>query len=120
MNQGLIINVDGTTRVFEVLPGTEDTDPNYDTLKNAVGGWIELVRLADDLVMYCNEEGKLMRLDVNYPIMNFLIAVYPNVPLTDVIVGNVVLVGDDGSPNSAGLSDRWVSVLRELGLWPSG
>lgn len=53
-------------------------------LQNIVGGYIECVYLSEDLVIICDEEGKLKGRE-------------PNVPLKgDVLVGTIIVVGNDG------------------------
>lgn len=61
------------------------------TLKNLqkiVEGPIETVKVTDDAVLICNEEGKIQGLPKNF--------VMGQVPFHDVIVGDVVIVGVDG------------------------
>ena len=58
-----------------------------DTLENLqriVGGYIECVHVTEDLVIICNEEGKLLGLEPN---MRFGI---------DYLVGTIIVVGNDG------------------------
>ena len=40
-------------------------DNTLDAFQKAVGGWIEAVTINDDLVIICNEEGKLRGLPFN-------------------------------------------------------
>ncbi len=119
---GLILNTDGTGELFEVQKGTNDSDPNYATLKLAVGGYIEPIRLAEDLLLYCNEEGKMYNLPYNEVATALVKSMYESNGYTwgDYLVGNVVFVGDDGTPNSAGVPDRWVTEFQMIGVWPEG
>lgn len=44
-------------------------DNTLDAFKQAVGGWIECVTIADDLVIICNEEGRLRGLPFNVDVL---------------------------------------------------
>lgn len=87
---------------------------SLDFLKEKVGGWIEAVAIRDDVMMYLNEEGKLYGLPINDLATNLYVARYGPI---DVIVGDVVFVGWDGSPDEVDLSPdaeawlmKWVSI----------
>lgn len=69
---------------------TRDKKPELAELQEAVGGFIELVRLGNGKEMYVNEEGKLTGLKLNYSATKMYRAKYPNV--NDVIVGNVIYI----------------------------
>lgn len=57
---------------------------SLENLQKIVGGYIECVYLSEDLVIICDEEGKLKGRE-------------PNVPLKgDVLVGTIIVVGNDG------------------------
>lgn len=57
---------------------------SLENLQNIVGGYIECVYLGEDLVIVCNEEGKLQGLE-------------PNVLVNgDMLVGTIIVVGNDG------------------------
>ena len=71
-----------------------------DTLENlqkTVGGYIETVTLAQDLVVICNEEGRLQGLEPNCTIFGI------------GFVGTIAVVGVDG--------DAFADVPIELGEW---
>ena len=87
----LIIRTDGSTK--EIL------NPTLEQLQEAVGGYIEIVRINPDFLpmnwegaehMYCNEEGKLLGLEYNAKATKLI-------DFNDAIVGNVVLMyeGED-------------------------
>lgn len=71
----LVCKADGQ---WEDLPNT-----NLETLQQAVNGYVELVRLAEDLEMYVNEEGLMFGLPYN-PMASMLAG--------QKIVGNAVFV----------------------------
>ena len=54
------------------------------SLQSAVGGYIEVLRFAEDCAVIINEEGKLRGLPVNFGFLG------------DVLCGNVVFVGVSG------------------------
>lgn len=60
-------------------------------LKELVGGYIECVYLNNELIIICNEEGKLNKLEVNKLATCMIILSTPQ-PFNDFIVGDVVLV----------------------------
>ena len=72
-------------------------EDELEVLQGIVGGWVQCVTLRPDLSLWCNDEGKLLQLPPN-PLAQ---AVWDKHfgEGTDVIVGNVVLLGgsdDDG------------------------
>ena len=59
--------------------------PNtLEELQGIVGGYIEVLRLASDAAIICNEEGKLLELDYNFSIRH------------EDLVGPVIFVGIRG------------------------
>ena len=60
-----------------------EVDNTLDSMQEIVGGYIECVFLGDGAVMVCNEEGKLMGMQMNFPFHN------------DIIVGTVFVCGTD-------------------------
>ena len=77
-------------RVIYKEPGKEPRTmviPNeLKVLQDLVGGYIETLKIADNVVMIFNEEGKLLDLAPNF----FVCAI------ADVILGPVIIVGEDG------------------------
>jgi hypothetical protein len=47
-------------------PAVVTIDNDLESLKSLVGGWIETVRLPDDILMVVNEEGMLHDLPLNF------------------------------------------------------
>lgn len=74
--------------VLIVDPGKRPRHVNIEnTLQNlqrTVGGYIEVVHIATDLVVICNEEGKLMGLEPNFGLCG------------DVFCGTCIFAGVDG------------------------
>lgn len=85
MLKALIIKADGKIDWVEY---TRDTE--YETLKTAINGYIESVRIDDEITMWLNEEGKLHGLPFN-KLATLLFQA--NVGMSDFIVGDVVLTG---------------------------
>ena len=60
---------DKTIRVLTKMPGSiwrvRHLDNTLEALQEFVGGYIETVRLFSDVVVICNEEGRLMGLPEN-------------------------------------------------------
>lgn len=113
--QALLIRTDLTTEVLDLEPGQD----GYTQLHDAVGGYIEMVRLSETLDMVVNEEGKIHRLPYN-EIATGVWATYYG--LTDTILGNAVLVGpsdDEGEPTdlpNALTRDiaRYAALIKEI------
>lgn len=105
---GLIVNEDDFTliekarelKVIIVEPNQEPRIENiYDTLyhmQKVVGGDIEMIKLDDDTILTCNEEGKLLHLEPNRSING------------DVIVGTFFIARDDGSDQLQSLTEEQI------------
>ncbi len=65
------------------LPYIKKVQNELDPMKEIVGGWLETCFLGSDIVLVCNEEGKLMNLPPNRVVSN------------DVIVGTFFICGLD-------------------------
>lgn len=57
-----IYRVDGG---FELVEPANGTDFSLDEMKAIVGGYIEILPIGENLLMVCNEEGKLIGLPTN-------------------------------------------------------
>lgn len=96
-NINIVIVEYGKKPFLELIPNT------LEALKNVVGGYIEMVRLPfdQDLVIICNEEGKLMNLpptmDLGY----------------DVICGNFLIVRDTGFGEIGSLTPADIEMLNK-------
>ena len=86
-------------------------------LQGVVGGYIELVRVTDELDMWCNEEGKLQGLPVNEPATALWWALCPEMRNQDVICGPVALTSHDGQGDTTSLPD-WIWVFLRDQLAP--
>ncbi|CAK9251222.1 unnamed protein product [Sphagnum jensenii] len=66
------------------------------------GGWLEMVPLpTEDVILWCDEEGKLKRLPVNARAQELWLALWGKSSFNDVLVGDVVLTGgtdEEGNP----------------------
>ena len=71
-------------RAFEPVGRLIDIDNTLKALQDNVGGYIETVTLASDLVIICNEEGRIKRLPYNCTIAGV------------DFVGTILAVGVDG------------------------
>ena len=107
MKKFAVIKVDGSMEFHDVAPEKE-----YDFLSGAVGGWIQSVSLRKELEgfdLYCNEEGKLNGLPVNWTATYIWEMSYGQ---TDVIVGDVVLTGGaDDEGETLGLSQEQMDKI---------
>jgi hypothetical protein len=95
--QALVIKTTGEVGVVSFTAETE-----YEVLKKAVGGYLEIIRFSPSITMWTNEEGKLDRLPVNHRATALWTYYYG---ATDIIVGDVVITGGtDTDGNCLGLS----------------
>lgn len=83
-------------------PTVKEIKNELEVFKSLVGGYIEVVRVTPEILMICNEEGKMQGLPPNFSTGH------------DVIVGTAVFVAFDGSEDFAGLSDYQVLEIMEL------
>lgn len=110
MKKFVTLSTSGDLEIQEV-----DSSSEYEFLKNSVGGWIEAVPLrAGDLsglIMWVNEEGKLTGLPGNIAATAVWVSSYG---LTDVMVGSVVITGDDGLGETASLTDQDIEKIKQV------
>lgn len=78
-------------------------DNQLESFQKAVGGYIETVTISDDLVIICNEEGRLMDLPMNVEVAGI------------GFVGTIVVAGVDGEEFSSVKSKLVPLVLQLLG-----
>ena len=72
--------------------------------QKVVGGWIEGISIGQNITMYCNEEGKIIGLPVNY-LATYIVQNMRQ--FTDVVCGNVIFskIDKDGEEISLSLDD---------------
>lgn len=80
-------------------PQVKVIENTLDTLKSLVGGYIEVVSMEDNIILICNEEGKMQGLPPNFS-MGY-----------DVIVGTAVFVSFDGKEDFTDLNDWQIEYL---------
>ncbi len=90
--RGWLVPAVGECRVIEI-------DNTLEALQAAVGGYIETVRLAPDLIGIVNEEGRILGLARNTHFSG--------------IVGDMLVVGEDGEEFRS-LSDMEIGILRRF------
>ena len=81
--------------VIKVLKVEPDKAPELIEMPNEleamqaiVGGYIEVLPIAEDVAIVCNEEGKMKRLEANRPL-------YHEGKMYDIVVGTFFIAGDD-------------------------
>ena len=94
------------------LPELCEIDASLEGMQKAVGGYLELFYATESgLDFFCNEEGKLRRLQRTF------VMAYTHAPAFDVICGEVAIVGVDGDDFCdcpLDLSD-WKALLKMWG-----
>jgi len=97
-----------TIKALVINPGMSANEieigSSLKSLQEIVGGYIEVVYPFDDSVaVICNEEGKIMGLEMNRPIHDEDGVIY------DMICGTMIVVGDDeDSGEFVSLTDKQV------------
>ena len=87
-----------------------DIENELFTLQKIVEGDIEYFPLPNEMVLVCNETGKMDKLP-----LNFILEVND---YTDPIVGNVIFMGDnEDHTDCIDLSDEQIEVLHSVGLF---
>ena len=106
--QAIIIQPDGTYQQVECT-----REGSYQTIKDAVGGWIEAVTSENGkLTFWCNEEGKLHGLEPNRAATYLWWATAPFMKGQDILVGPIVLTGGaDPAGETLGLDDDQVTII---------
>lgn len=84
-----------------------------ETLQKMVGGYIEAVPFpaGNDILLICNEEGKLMKLKPNFTVAYNL----KGKEVCDYIVGDVLFVSVDGEEFGS-LTEEQIECLKKEGL----
>jgi hypothetical protein len=105
-----------TKRAVVIEPGgaqyiLDISSDEYRQLSDTVGGLIEAVPLGETMTMWCNEEGKISGLDLNL-FATSLFAQHHGP--TDLIVGSVIITGEDGSGDAVDLTDAQIEALRNI------
>jgi hypothetical protein len=97
--KAITIKVDGSREIWDLAP--DDAD-RYTQVRAAIGGgYVEALRIASDTYLMVDEEGRLKDLPLN--------AQATRLYNLDAIVGDAVLIGDDGSGEFVGVEDRWLA-----------
>ena len=95
-----------------------DLEPNsLQALQFAVNGLVQAIDIAEDLTMWCNEEGKMINLPHNPYGQAFWETAFPisEFGRTDYIVGDIVLTGGtDAEGETLGLSVAQVFQIKDL------
>ena len=94
----VVINTDSSWKIIDQPKIT------LEDFQKVVGGFIEGISINKDLTMYCNEEGKILKLPINYLATYFVKGLRP---FNDVICGNVVFskIDKEGEEISLSLDD---------------
>ena len=83
--------------------------PSLENLQRTVGGYIEPVQLRDDVVILCDEEGKLKDWEPNIP--------HPH-NKHDLLVGTIIVLGVEGEEftdlPAAFEFSTWKEILKKL------
>ena len=91
---------------------TEIKEINLAALQEGVGGWVQAIDLSETVVLWCNEEGKMINLPHNPYAQELWDEAYG--VKTDYIVGDVVITGGtDNEGNTLGLSEADLAEVKK-------
>lgn len=93
--------IKGITMRVNEQPQVEEIENDLRAFQRYVGGYIQTIKISDDVVMIVNEEGNLMRLAPNFLCDT----------IHDVIVGNVIFVGTDGESFTTLTQEQAIKVV---------
>jgi hypothetical protein len=79
---------------------------SLENLQAYVGGYIEAIRLGEDMVIWINEEGKLQELEPNFSLTN-----KEGVPY-DLVVGNALITSVSKAGEAGSLSDNQIEEIK--------
>lgn len=111
MKKAIQIKTDGTFTELDISKNS------LETLQQGVEGMVQAIDIAEDLTMWCNEEGKILRLPHNPFGQAFWEVAFPvsEYGKTDYIVGDIVFTGGtDSEGETLGLSVAQVFQIRDL------
>lgn len=99
-----IMSTDGAVQVIPFV------DNQLKTLQTAVGGYVEAVTLAPDLIMWVNEDGKMNKLPFNQAATSIFVKHRGG---ADFIVGQVVFTGgNDSKGDTNGINEIQIQQLK--------
>lgn len=102
MIKALEVTTEGKVRIIDLLPDTQ-----LEQVQEAVGGLVQAISLDDDLTMWLNEEGKILKLPHNSFAQHLWDKKFGE--QTDYLVGNIVLTGGaDDEGETLSLNDTQV------------
>ena len=78
--------VDVQVRAIDIAENNKELE----NLQREVGGWVQAIELTPTITMWCNEEGKLIGLPLNYAATRIWTKVFG---YTDAIMGKAVFTG---------------------------
>ena len=86
------------------LPAYDKMEYTYESIRDYVGGYIEAIRIRDDIVMWINEEGKILELPFNFA-LGYKGRIY------DYVVGNAIFTGVDETGETIELSQEMARFI---------
>ena len=84
----------------------ESIDNTLEAFQKFVGGYIEVLNMGSGIVAIMNEEGKLKDMKANLPI-------HRNGILADILHGDIMFAGTDGSGDMDSISDEQVEMVKQ-------
>ena len=83
-------------------PEVMNIENTLEAKQKLVDGWIEVVSVTEDILLVCNEEGKLRHMEFNRDIGY------------DIIAGPMIIVGEGKSGNDISLTEEQIKKYKEV------
>jgi hypothetical protein len=83
-----------------------DVPSGLDTMKKLVGGYLELVRVTDEIDMWINEEGKLLELPPNF-VLDY------KGRTVDIIAGDAFFASNNEEGDTVSLTNELVEEIKD-------
>jgi uncharacterized protein (DUF736 family) len=83
-------------------PEVAEIENDLDEMQDIVGGYIETINLGEDIVLVCNEEGKLDNLPFNFPLQG------------DFIVGNAFFTKANDEGDFVDLNKKDIELIMDF------
>ena len=87
-------------------PVIKEVDDSLETFQKLVGGYIEPVRLKNNIDLWLNDEGKILNLKPN-------IILYKDGKQVDFVVGDAFFAGEANEGETVGLTDEQIRHISD-------
>ena len=86
--------------------GTFEIEDTLENLQEYVGGYIEVIGITENIDLVCNDEGKLMGLDITAALIN------DDGEVVEIIAGDCFLVRNNGEGEFESIKDEDADIIK--------